>query len=72
MAKEKNMTYKLPENFRFRFTMVEDYCEKEESSNQEFGEFRGDYPLCAYEKYLYIYYMLNAGEYILNLYSSLP
>ena len=68
---KKEASYKIPENFIFRLNMVEiDHECSDESSKEEFHEFRGDYPICAYEKYLYAYYMWNAGIDILALYSD--
>lgn len=69
--KKKEESYKIPENFTFRLNMVEiDHECSEEACRETFQEFRGDYPICAYEKYLYAYYMWNAGIDILALYSE--
>ena len=65
--KVKAVEYKLPEDFRFRFSMLEIDDAKEES-REEFREFYGPYPICAYEKWLYGYYMWNAGVDIAKLY----
>ena len=65
--KVKTTEYKLPEDFRFHFSMLEIDDDKEES-REDFREFRGSYPICAYEKWLYGYYMWNAGIDIVALY----
>lgn len=59
---------KLPKSFLFRLNMVDFDERAEECCKEEFQEFQGDYPICAYEKYLYIYYMINAGQDICKLY----
>ena len=71
MTKKKEESYELPNDFKFKFTMVSGDDEKCcECEIQEYLEFKGDYPICAYEKYLYAQYMINSAQDIAKLYTE--
>ena len=52
--KKEYKKYELPVDFRFKFNMLDsEDCVEEDCSKEEYREFRGEYSIYAYEKYLY-------------------